>query len=128
MTRHLPNIVLIALCVLVWILWQQRVYPFSEPLFTHDGYGAHLFGGIGYTAFQVSVTYLSAPEAAFSPRFFVIQGLAATGLLGVLELMQYGDPYRHVQIEDLFVQTIGVLVALTLLSFLERKRLTRRKP
>ena len=121
MARHVPNMVLIAFSVLVWVLWMYKVYPFSEVFFSYEGYGLHVFGGIGYAALQVSYAYYLYPTAPFSWRFFALHTLLATGVLGVLELLQYFDQSRHVQFEDIVAQTAGIVLSLALLKLTEKK-------
>jgi len=121
MARHKPNLVLMAFSILAWLLWMYHVYPFSEEFFNHKGYGMHVSGGIGYAALQVSCMYLFFPEAKLSWRSFWFHGLFAAMILGVVELLQYFDQSRHVQLEDMIAQTAGIALSLSLLKLTEKK-------
>lgn len=116
MARYAPPLVLITFCLIVFALWQLNVYPFNSPVFAYDGYGMHVFGGIGYTAFQIFTVQLCFPQPALTRRFFLMQGLCAFAFLLALELLQFDDPFRHVQVEDVLAQTVGIILALLALS------------
>jgi hypothetical protein len=120
--RYAPSLLLIVLCLTVFALWQMHVYPFSDPVFAYDGYGMHVFGGLGYTAFQILAVRLCFPQLTFTPRFFFVQGAASFGFLLALELLQFDDPFRHVQAEDIIAQTLGIIAALYILALQERRR------
>jgi hypothetical protein len=121
-TRFVSSLLLIVLCLIAFALWQLNIYPFTDPVFAYDGYGLHVFGGIGYTAFQILAVRLCFPQLAFTTRFFAVQGAAAFMFLLALELLQFDDPFRHVQVEDIVAQTLGITAALLILSVRERQR------
>jgi len=103
------------------MLWLQKIAPFDEPFFSFDGYGMHVVGGVGFAAFQVAFSYRFFPRFASSPRFFAYQAGIATAVLLVVELLQYFDPLRHVQLQDIIAQTLGILLTLLFLRRLRPK-------
>lgn len=126
MARQPVNIALIVLFIFVFTGWKFDVFPFAEELFVHDGYGIHLFGGIGYTAFQVLIVknIFKGPRLPAS-RFYTAHAVSAVIILEVVELLQYFQPSRQVQIGDMIAQTIGVLITVFVLWLTQHKKETR---
>lgn len=106
------------------MLWEHNVYPFTDQLFMYDGYAIHVVGGVGYASFQTAATLLCV-SARFTPLFFTTQAITATVVLGIVELLQFYDPTRHVQLGDMIAQTFGICFALVLLYLLELKRVRK---
>jgi hypothetical protein len=120
MARFVPHILIACLCLLIWVLWQNNVYPFNATAFSFEGYGIHLIGGIGYTAVQVLLLQAVWTSFMFTSKFFTAQAVIAFCVLGAVEMLQAWDPTRTVQLGDLAAQTIGIFIALLLLRFFER--------
>lgn len=126
MSLRILSLSLIASSAIVWVLWMNRVYPFSELFFTYDGYGIHFIGGIGYTAFQVFAFRLRDDTKPFTKQQAKLHGLVAVVALSAWELLQYFDPTRKVQVGDIIAQTLGVGISLLIIVLCNRTMLARK--
>jgi len=124
MARYVPHALLIALSTVAFLLWHLHIYPFSEAIFSYEGYAMHFFGGILWTAIQVGCASLEKSKLLLRGKVLAAHAIFAFLFLLAFELAQFFVPSRHVQWEDVAAQTAGI--ALTLLILLHTK--THRPP